>query len=152
MSPYKVQVIFLRLQENTIFAEIKTSRYLMNCVRIYKKLLIIPGLLLVVWLNHNQLTNWHYHVMNNGSVVMHAHPYKSNPIPDTPYQKHHHSSFEYLLLSVLFQTIPLLVLVWFLGLLLDFSIRKLQAVSGEGDKRYGFLRALTLRGPPAFIG
>lgn len=124
----------------------------MKCVRIYRKLLIIPGLLLVVWLNHNQLTNWHYHILNNGSVIMHAHPYRSSTIPDTPYQKHHHSSFEYLVLSVLFNTIPLIVLAWVLGLLLHFRVRKLESVSGAETMRYGFLRAITLRGPPVVIG
>lgn len=143
----------VRNQYLTIFAKLHTWLiYCMEWIKNRNKLLIILGLLLVVWLNHNQVTNWHYHILNNGSVVMHAHPYKSSSIPDTPYQKHHHSSFEYLVLSVLFNTIPLLVAVWILGLLLCFRLKDLLVVYREGHMQYGFCRTLTLRGPPTCFG
>jgi cbb3-type cytochrome oxidase subunit 3 len=59
-------------------------------------LLTLP---LVMWLFFNQVANWHLHVLGNGIVVEHAHPFKNNPLPGSPFQKHHHTELEYSILS-----------------------------------------------------
>jgi hypothetical protein len=46
----------------------------------------------------NSNLNQHYHKLASGSIVKHAHPYKKEK-PSIPFQSHHHSSFEFLLLD-----------------------------------------------------
>jgi len=59
---------------------------------------VIP---LVLVLFFNQSTNKHYHVLPNGMVIEHAHPYKNSKTPGTPVQSHHHSDFDLLVLAQL---------------------------------------------------
>lgn len=62
-------------------------------------LLLIP---LVVGIGINYIQNGHYHKLPGGEVVQHAHPYeKDTSAPDSPFQKHHHTSFEYFLFDQL---------------------------------------------------
>lgn len=54
---------------------------------------------MVLALYYNQVANWHLHLLNNGFVVEHAHPYRQDKVPDTPYQQHQHTGFEYQILA-----------------------------------------------------
>jgi hypothetical protein len=118
---------------------------MMRNVRIFFLLLGLP---FYIWLYHNQITNWHYHVTDNGSLVKHAHPYKNNTIPGTPFQKHHHSSFEFLFLSLVYNAIPLLVTLLVLGLVLRNEARYIAFNFATLNLPHGFYRTLQLRGPP----
>jgi hypothetical protein len=122
----------------------------MEWMRSKKKLLIMLCLSLLIWLNHNQMTNWHFHIMSNGTVVMHAHPYKSNTIPETPFQQHHHNNVEFLILSLIFNTIPLLVALLVFSFLSKFKISKLYLFPAAENRLRGFYRTLLLRGPPGY--
>lgn len=119
--------------------------------RFIQKLFILLSLPLVFWLYHNQITNWHYHVMDNGTVMKHAHPYKSSTVPGTPFQKHHHNSFEFLFLSLIYSAVPLLVALLVLGVLFQIQPRRVLLTLSAGDLQYGFYRALNLRGPPQLL-
>lgn len=58
-------------------------------------LLLIP---FIIGISINYIKNGHYHKLPDGEVVQHAHPYeKDTSPPDSPFQKHHHTSFEYFL-------------------------------------------------------
>lgn len=116
--------------------------------RFIQKLFILLSLPLVIWLYHNQITNWHYHVLDNGTVMKHAHPYKSSTVPGTPFQKHHHNSFEFLFLSLIYSAVPLLVALLVLGILFTTQTRRAHQTLLESDLQHGFYRALKLRGPP----
>lgn len=70
-------------------------------MRYFRKIarFIIPVIILTVLcfvLNSN--LNQHYHKLASGSIVKHAHPYKKEH-SGVPFQSHHHSSFEFLLLD-----------------------------------------------------
>jgi hypothetical protein len=122
----------------------------MEWIRNKKKLLILLGMSLLIWLNYNQTANWHYHIMSNGAVVIHAHPYKSNTIPETPFQKHHHNNFEFLFLSLIFNTVPLLVALLLYGLLSLYKTGELLLFPAAGNRQQGFYLTLLLRGPPGY--
>lgn len=82
---------------------------------------IIP-LFLVLYFN--QVSNWHSHVLHNGIVIEHSHPFKNSKIPGTPFQNHHHSDFDYLLLAQITVVLTLLVAAFvlgFIGLRLHFD-------------------------------
>jgi hypothetical protein len=120
----------------------------MDWLRRRKILFIILGLFLVIWFNHNQMANWHFHIKNNGIVVMHAHPYKAGTLPDTPFQKHHHSNLEYLLLSLIFNTVPYFLALFIFALHFHFQIRNLFLSPDRDNMHTGFYRAFQVRGPP----
>ncbi len=46
----------------------------------------------------NQAVFTHFHLLSNGLVITHAHPYNKNS-DKAPFKKHHHSSAEYVLLK-----------------------------------------------------
>jgi len=71
----------------------------------------IPAIML---LYYNQSANWHYHITEKGIVVEHAHPFTNNNIPDTPFQDHEHSDFQYLVLAQVVHAFGLVVIILFL--------------------------------------
>ncbi len=120
----------------------------MNRIREIKKVLLLVALPMVMWLFFNQAAFWHYHTMGNGVVVEHAHPYKNHTLPGTPFQKHHHSDFEYSILAQLSNILILLLFLIVLGLVVNTSNRPVfnfyRSVFATTD--YHFFRYL--RGPP----
>lgn len=111
-------------------------------------LALIP---LVMLLFHNQLANWHYHVLSNGMLVKHAHPYNKAENPGSPLSNHNHTDFEFFLLG---QLTAISLIIAFLLFALFFA--------GAGNGRllvgkypFPFLRQYYLslhflRAPPKF--
>jgi hypothetical protein len=95
---------------------------MMNKIRIISKALLLALIPLTMLLFHNQLSNWHYHVLGNGIMVKHAHPYNKAENPGTPFSSHKHTDFEFFILGQL-SALSLLLVVLFLTLLavIDFS-------------------------------
>lgn len=81
---------------------------------------------------------------------MHAHPYKAANIPDTPFQNHQHSNFEYLLLSLIFNTIPFLAAILVLGVLFKPLVRNILLPQARENIQTGYYRSFLVRGPPLF--
>lgn len=75
--------------------------------------LLVP---LVLALFFNQSSFWHYHVLHNGMVVEHSHPFKNDKTPYTPFQNHHHSESDFLVLAQLTQVLTLVVILFSLSL------------------------------------
>lgn len=123
----------------------------MDKARKLKQLILIITMPLVMWLFFNQVAFWHYHVLDNGIVVEHAHPFKNKPIPGTPYQSHQHSDFEYSLLAQISNMISLLLFAMVLGLFLHNISRYYR----EGYQSFipdpGHYLIHRLRGPPIVI-
>jgi len=123
----------------------------MNRKRKLRKILVLSTLPLVMWLFFNQVAFWHYHILDNGMVVQHAHPFKNNPIHGTPYQNHQHSDFEYTILAQISNIVSLLVFLMVAGLIIDriakpfhfyFPEIAIKSVNHGGDR---------LRGPPFIV-
>lgn len=95
--------------KHTIPMEIKK-----NSIHRFFLLLTLP---LVLWLFFNQAAFWHYHILDNGIVVQHAHPFKNSPKAGTPFQSHQHSDFEYSVLAQISQVAALLLVLVLLGFL-----------------------------------
>jgi hypothetical protein len=103
---------------------------------------------MLMWLFFNQIAYRHYHLLENGTVIEHSHPFKNNMQKNTPYQKHTHSDTEYLLLSQIttasFVLVIIMALLGLLGsnalLLFIFPINSFVKAPDLGSHR--------LRGPP----
>ncbi len=120
----------------------------MQAIRKIKKIALLITLPLVMWLFFNQVAFWHYHILENGVVVEHAHPFKNSTLPGTPYQQHQHSDFEYSLLAQLSIITGLLVLLLVLGLFINNISVSLPGIAGA-DIQPIHLSVYRLRGPPA---
>jgi hypothetical protein len=121
----------------------------MNRRRKLKQIFVLITLPLVMFLFFNQVAFWHFHVLDNGIVVEHAHPFKNNPKPGTPFQNHHHTDFEYSVLAQISNAISLLVFSVLLagvfqGLFVNIIPKPLVI-----PLQSSFLSAHRLRGPPA---
>jgi len=68
-----------------------------------KRLISFLLILFTLALFFNNAVNWHYHKLPNGILVEHAHPYgKHSSTSNSPFEKHHHSDFEYLILDLVY--------------------------------------------------
>ncbi|MFA8298585.1 MAG: hypothetical protein ACEPOV_00305 [Hyphomicrobiales bacterium] len=57
------------------------------------RILLIPIVLLLSW---NAAANWHYHILDDGTIIQHSHPFSSSSSTDrSPSEGHHHSNCEY---------------------------------------------------------
>jgi hypothetical protein len=70
-----------------------------------KRLLSFVLILFVMALFFNNAINWHYHRLPNGLVVEHAHPYSKSPFSaDSPFARHNHTDFEFLVLGLVYHS------------------------------------------------
>ena len=120
----------------------------MQTIRRIKKIVLLITLPLVMWLFFNQVAFWHYHILENGVVVEHAHPFKNSTLPGTPYQKHQHSDFEYSLLAQISSIIGLLVFLLVLGLFINNNPVRL-SIQPTARLIPTYFSVNRLRGPPA---
>ncbi|GAO29351.1 hypothetical protein [Geofilum rubicundum] len=115
-----------------------------------KQLLVLLSLPFLIWLYHNQMVNWHYHQMDNGAVIKHAHPYSSARIPGQPYQDHQHTSAEFFMLALLFSSTSLLAILIVLGILFSCLNTSLFIPRTSRLIVFGYQWTNQLRGPPVF--
>ncbi len=108
-------------------------------------LVSIPAMLLLFY---NQAAYWHYHILGDGTVVKHAHPYNSESKGTTPYQNHQHSDFELLALA---QLSEVLTLLWMGLFIMGLSKAKSTGIFRRPDAVFvpsPFLSIVSLRAPP----
>lgn len=101
-----------------------------------------------MWLFFNQVAFWHYHILDNGIVVEHAHPFKNSPKQGTPYQSHQHSDFEYTILAQVSNITTLLLIGIVLGLLFKFTTHPKNYARVAATVTSEYLSIERLRGPP----
>lgn len=89
--------------------------YLRKIARFIVPLVMLAMASFVVNSNLNQ----HYHKLDSGSIVKHAHPYNKENA-GIPFQSHHHSTFEFFLLDTI--SIALFTVVSFILILTLFPL------------------------------
>jgi uncharacterized iron-regulated membrane protein len=114
----------------------------------YILLLSVPAVLLLFY---NQAANWHYHILNDGTAIKHAHPYNSDAQGKTPFQNHQHSHLELLVLSQLSNILAVLVILLLVAGILQHFNRQQKALTEFVWLKPAFLLTLTDRGPPTPI-
>jgi len=73
----------------------------MNFTHLIKKYLGTILLPAMCWLFINSAINWHYHQLTYGNIISHAHPYQKQNNETSPFQSHHHSDIEYIILELI---------------------------------------------------
>ncbi len=116
-----------------------------------KRLFSFLLILFVLGLFYNNTVNWHYHKLSSGLVIEHAHPYARFPVsPETPYEEHHHSDFEYLILESIYYS-GLIIVFLFLGIRTFFDFNeKIKHFISSGKKSDKKFDLPLLRAPPVY--
>ncbi len=87
----------------------------MDFARKMGKYLLVILLPAIAWLVINSFINRHYHKLENGVIICHAHPYDKHKAENLPQESHHHTSLEFLLFGLI--TTPVFLLsIGFLAL------------------------------------
>lgn len=99
----------------------------------------------------NNVVNIHTHVLADGQIVVHSHPFNKDIPQNAPAQRHKHLNSEYTFLN--FTNLSVLLLLLVLGFIIKnhyFSI-KLSFAETETFVKFFFFNKNTLRGPPQFL-
>ena len=91
----------------------------MSFLRDIKTPLTIVLIFAATWLIFNLSINGHYHKLYNGEIVYHCHPFQHNESNNSPFEDHHHTKVQYLILSQISNPVALLsIFLVLLGLIL----------------------------------
>ena len=90
-----------------------------------KYTIAVTILLLFVIFNYLNFNYLHFHLLGDGKLVIHTHPYEKNTTGNIPIKSHKHTNFEFLLFNLItnieFFVILLLVIILFKKLNINFS-------------------------------
>jgi len=120
-------------------------------IRNLYKIILLLTLPLVMWLFFNQVANWHLHVLDNGIVVEHAHPFKNNSLLGTPYQNHHHTDLEYSILSQISNITTIILVLIALGFIYSKNFPRGHFANQAIAYSSNCPGSYRLRGPPVFF-
>jgi hypothetical protein len=100
-----------------IFVIFLTLQYKINRgMQRFRSLLAILLIPVICWLFTNAVINQHSHLLQNGQIITHAHPYTPDKSKSSPFQKHQHSPYA---LETLAQLSNPLTLVGFVAAILS---------------------------------
>ena len=112
----KINPIILCEENNKFtFASMKTRFHIF-----VRKFIAVAMVTFVALLAVNNSVFQHFHRLPDGQIVAHAHPFTKNTNPDSPFQSHKHTQFEF----YFFNNVSLLFVVGLLLLALVEFIRK----------------------------
>ncbi len=63
----------------------------MSLYRKIKKSILVVLLWAICLVFYNQAANWHYHMLNNGMIIEHSHPYDKQNDSGASFPNHNHS-------------------------------------------------------------
>ena len=111
-----------------------------------KHLLIYVVLFTIIgFIVSNNVLFVHTHILSDGTLISHAHPYKKANEQNTPVSSHQHTQFEYLVISHFSVFAPLLALAFlFINKIQTYKYSVCLVRYNESENR----RQYYLRGPP----
>jgi len=121
----------------------------MKKFRKYNKLFILLITLLILWINYNTFYNAHYHILDSGKIISHAHPFQKSADNQT-IPKHHHTRNELILLNH-FYKILFLILVFIFLIQFIIKCKKCFFENYSTILRSIVLKTIVIRGPPILI-
>ncbi|MFO7617442.1 MAG: hypothetical protein R6V75_09340 [Bacteroidales bacterium] len=106
---------------------------------------MIPALFLIYY---NSAANWHFHLLKNGTLIEHSHPYSKPSGPNQPFSNHNHSASDLLYLDMISQVLVLvLAAICLARLVRQFNLIPL-ALNLPGIVTAGYSQLHNGRAPP----
>ena len=112
---------------------------------IIKRIIAIALLIIVLAISINNSLFIHSHILPDGEVIQHAHPYNTSENPESPFKTHHHSSFEILLLNNLFSFLWIIIAAVFIVFNKNVQVISINKLFFRKTNTYSFSLS---RGPP----
>lgn len=100
------------------------------------------------WVNFNISFFSHYHVTEDGMLIIHAHPYHKKDTQSNPYPNHVHTKSELILLAITIQTSAILILYFLYNFLVNKNKRLKQFTTFVINPKHLFCYKISRRGPP----
>lgn len=122
----------------------------MNFVRKNKYIFLAILLPAILYLYYNTAANGHYHKLSDGEIVCHAHPFQHQTSKDSPFENHHHSNFEYSILTQISNPFSLLCVFHVLLCLFIVCYKKFEYPSNISFSIRKYYYRNVYRGPPVF--
>ncbi len=116
----------------------------------YRKYFLIALFPAICWLFINNSINRHFHQLQSGQIITHAHPYQKEKSDSSPFQSHHHSDFELLILDLVSNLVVIIIAAAPVGIfhLLIKEIKIRAAKIFAYSEPYNIQK---YRGPPALV-
>lgn len=132
-----------------VFNCIGLRKVFMDSKNQVQKIILLITLPVVLLLFFNQIAFQHYHILENGLIIEHSHPFNNNPVKGTPYQSHNHTDFEYTVLAQISQITGFLLLLFFFERFL--RVMQKSGVTAYKSRLISLSPLATdpLRGPPS---
>lgn len=122
----------------------------MQYLRRYGKSILILLFPAICWLFINNAINRHSHLLTSGDIVSHAHPYQKEDTNKSPFQSHHHSGSELIILNLVSNILVILCIPF----IINFSKKFLKEIITKPGSIPICLNTYTsqnYRGPPVVI-
>ncbi len=108
------------------------------------------SLILIVqcfWLFQNAAVNEHSHLLNNGTIITHSHPYVPDTNNKTPFQSHRHTAIDFFVINSITNVLSL-VLVYNLLISNIVPIKTIRYLSIQDTFLCFYLKLIQQRAPP----
>ena len=122
----------------------------MRELRNIKKYLIALLIPAVLCLFFNDISNKHYHILADGTVIQHAHPFNDTS-SDTPFQEHEHSKTEFAFLALVNNVISLVAFALILITGIFLFIQKKYFTLKSLPTKSLYFNTLKSRAPPFYF-
>lgn len=114
--------------------------------------LIVTLILLALMVaNFNIFYFVHYHIDDNGKIIVHAHPYQKEDQKSHNAPTHTHSKSEFILLALIYQVLSLFILYLLFFILFHFKPYLRTKFSYQWNPTAISCKDIFRRGPPALI-
>jgi hypothetical protein len=117
-----------------------------NLNRILQKLIHFIVFVSICFTIINNVVYIHTHKMSDGSIIVHAHPFKKTDTNNIPVKSHKHTHFEYVVLDHLLLFVLFYVAI--LAIILALTIHKQFFYKFQYLQKIG-INQFYLRGPPS---
>jgi len=112
------------------------------------KSLLLALLPTVMWLFFNANTFRHIHMVADGYVITHAHPFKEIPSNPGPDETHQHSRKEFMLLSLISNITTVLLLLFFTKSSLNTNPQLVRFRTNYPEPTRKYYQVYHYHGPP----
>ena len=118
----------------------------------FQQIIVTLTLFSLIWADFDLFYFTHFHIDENGQIIVHAHPYQKESQKTNNFPKHTHSKREFALLALIYQVLCQFTLFLFLiFFLLNFNVNLKNSFSFQGNPVQSFCKNIFKRGPPSFV-
>ena len=114
----------------------------------YRKILVSAMILLLLCAYYNVCFNLHYHILDDGRIISHTHPFQKDNDKNQQVPNHTHTQTEFILLDIIFKILSFLSIFILMIVFVLKQEKLLHLISHTHNLKSLIQNAITRRGPP----